>query len=66
VIKSDDGLSTDSLVAEERTECVLAISGDVFRWMMEYGPLETLQRVSSIYDTRGFAVNNDGFFFRCS
>jgi len=25
----------------------LVISGDVFRWMINYAPLETLQRVSS-------------------
>ena len=26
----------------------LVVTGDVFRWMINYAPLETLQRVSSL------------------
>lgn len=31
----------------EYSDFALAISGDVFRWMINHAPLETLQRVSS-------------------
>jgi cation-transporting ATPase 13A2 len=27
----------------------LTITGDVFRWMVNYAPLETLQRVGSVF-----------------
>lgn len=41
----------------------LVISGDVFRWMINYGPLETLQRVSLIRLNHFF--NAHFLIFRC-
>lgn len=31
----------------EQPDYQLALTGDVFRWMLEFSPLETMQRVSS-------------------
>lgn len=40
-----DAASVFSGYSDESREYHLAISGDVFRWMMDFGALETLQRV---------------------
>jgi hypothetical protein len=37
----------------------LAVSGDIFRWMVDYGSHETLQRVSE--NTRGYHGNPSNF-----
>jgi cation-transporting ATPase 13A2 len=37
---------------EEAGDYQLALTGDVFRWMLDYAPLETMQRVSSIEPCR--------------
>jgi cation-transporting ATPase 13A3/4/5 len=29
----------------EYQDCALVVTGDVFRWMINHGPLETVQRV---------------------
>ncbi|BGP17337.1 hypothetical protein JCM10213_007551 [Rhodosporidiobolus nylandii] len=43
---SDDRTSSIfSGYSDERREYHLAVTGDVFRWMMDYGALETLQRM---------------------
>lgn len=42
---SDDDASFVSGYSDEPREWQLAVSGDVFRWMMDYGALESLQRV---------------------
>ncbi|KAI9626065.1 hypothetical protein H4Q26_016054 [Puccinia striiformis f. sp. tritici PST-130] len=41
-----DTRSMDSHTTSVRSEdCVLAVSGDVFRWIMDYGSLETIERM---------------------
>ncbi|SCV73478.1 BQ2448_7404 [Microbotryum intermedium] len=46
-VVTDDDRSSYSGYSDERSrrEYHLAISGDVFRWMMDFGALETLQRM---------------------
>ncbi|KAI5478249.1 P-type ATPase, cation transport [Pseudohyphozyma bogoriensis] len=43
-VEPDDASMRSGYSAEER-EYQLAVSGDVFRWMMDFGALETLQRM---------------------
>ncbi|KAM0791677.1 hypothetical protein ACM66B_003953 [Microbotryomycetes sp. NB124-2] len=45
LVPLDDDRSTFSGYSDERRDYHLAVSGDVFRWMMDYGALETLQRM---------------------
>ncbi len=44
-IEADDNRSVYSAYSEEKREYHLAVTGDVFRWMMDFGALETLQRM---------------------
>lgn len=44
IIERDDS-SVFSGYSTDRREYHLAVTGDVFRWMMDFGALETLQRV---------------------
>lgn len=43
--EQSDEASVFSGYSDERRDYHLAVSGDVFRWMMDFGALETLQRV---------------------
>ncbi|KAK4050588.1 hypothetical protein OIV83_003314 [Microbotryomycetes sp. JL201] len=45
LVPVDDDRSAFSGYSDERRDYHLAVSGDVFRWMMDYGALETLQRM---------------------
>ena len=42
----------------------LVVTGDVFRWMVNNAPLETVQRVS--LHVQPAAIHLDEYFFRCS
>lgn len=53
-----DDRSVYSAYEREPQEYHLAVTGDVFRWMMDFGALETLQRVRPCVWTVGFADAN--------
>lgn len=49
-IELDTATLDGSIYSDEPREYHLAVSGDAFRWMMDFGPLETLQRVSPAFE----------------
>jgi cation-transporting ATPase 13A2 len=54
----DDGTSFSSYSLDLR-DYHLAVSGDVFRWMMDFGPLETVQRVRVLRGRRPRDLDSD-------
>jgi cation-transporting ATPase 13A3/4/5 len=45
VMRGDEGLAVDAAEMEMH-DYQLALTGDVFKWMLEYAELETMERVS--------------------
>jgi cation-transporting ATPase 13A3/4/5 len=44
VLRGDEGLAVDAAEMEMH-DYQLALTGDVFKWMLEYAELETMERV---------------------